>query len=424
MAGMFFYSLYNLVDAIFIGQYVGSLGIAAISIYFPIHIVILGVSQMFGIGAASIISRNLGAGKPEKANITIGNLIIIILSYGSILALIGNIFSKEIMLLFGSTLDILPYSQTYSRILMSGSVLFAFSVAMNNVIRSEGKAKQAMISMTIGAGLNIFLDAVFILYFKMGISGAAYATLISSLFTVCYQFYFLKFGKTSFHIDKKYFKLDYPIIKETLTIGFSTFIRQASSSLMVILVNNMLKIYGGNLAIATYGIIHRLIIFTFLPLIGIAHGLQPIVGFNYGAKRYDKTQTSLKLALYFTTGLSFIGFLLIFLFPTQLIRIFSKDNTLILSTAKAIRIFILAFPLVGIQFVGSTFFQAIGKIKPAISISLIRPVLLVPFLFILPQFFALNGIWASFPLADLLAFGFVIVILHPYFKKTAPKPAL
>jgi putative MATE family efflux protein len=303
-------------------------------------------------------------------------------------------------------------------IIIFGSVLFTFSMTSNNVMRSEGQAKHAMLTMVIGAGLNIILDPIFIFVFKMGVRGAAWATVIAQLVATIYIILFFQSGKSTLHLKFRNLGLNYSIIKEVTSIGLSAFARHISISFIFIAVNNTLKVYGGDLAIAAYGIMIRLLRFLFMPMFGIAQGLQPIVGFNYGAKRLDKVFRVNKIAITYASLLSLSGFVIIQLFSRFLFSVFTSDQELIELGSNALRLMVLAVPLVGFQMVGTVIFQALGRAIPALILSMSREIIiLIPLVLILPGFFGINGVWYASPISDAMSFSLTFILYYRLVKE-------
>jgi len=417
-AGMFVMSLYNVVDAIFVGRGVGTLGIAGISIVFPIQMVIMGIGLMVGMGAASLISRSLGADKMERAERTLGNAIILILILGGTLAVVALSRSTFLLRLFGATDNILPYAKEYMDIILLGVVFHEFSMAANAIIRAEGNARVAMISMFIGALLNIALDPIFIFALGMGIRGAAIATVIAHITTTLYLAHYFLSGRSSLRIRVKNFILERAIVKEIVAIGFAAFIRTAAGSFVAVIINRTLGFYGGDVSIAVYGVVFRVLHFAVMPNMGIAQGLQPILGFSYAARRYDRGIEVIRRSIIITTAISAATFLVILFFARPIVGIFSTDATLVAQGTHAIRLIFMALWLVGFHIVGSTIFQAIGKAIPTLILSTSRQILfLIPLVFILPRFFGLNGVWLSFPIADTLSFIITLAMVIPQMRE-------
>ena len=418
--GMMVNALYNLVDTIFVGRGVGALAIGGLTIAFPIQMVIMAFAQMIGIGAASAISRSLGAKNIEKADYVAGNSFLLIVILSSIIAAIGLTFTEPMLRLFGATDTILPYAKDYITIILWGSVFFSFAMSSNNLIRAEGNAKVAMATMLIGAILNIILDPIFIFVFKMGVKGAALATVISKFVSFLYVLTYLYSGKSSLKVKLHHLKPKMHIISEILTVGFASFARHVTGSVVAIVVNNSLRIFGGDMALIIVGIVHRVTMFVFMPLFGVVQGMQPIVGFNYGAKKLDRVKETLKLSLITTTIIATFGWLIIELFPFAIIGIFTRDTEIIEKGSTIMRIVISVIPVIGIQIVGAALFQSLGKAVPSLILALLRQVLLfIPLVIILPRVLGLGlwGIWIAYPAADILSVVLTVLFLKSELKK-------
>ena len=421
--GMLVQALYNIVDTVFVGRAYGAESIQAIggiAVAFPIQMIVMAVNLAIGIGGSSIISRRLGEQEQEKADKTFSNQIFLSLILSVLITGLGLYYRVPLLKIFGATDTILPYSLEYIEIILYGTVLFSLAMVTNNVARSEGNAKVAMNSMIVAGGLNIILDPIFIFSFGMGIKGAAIATVLAQAVGVFYLVYYFLGGKSTLNFRFAALRPDWQILKEMLAIGASPFARNVSNSFMVIILNNLLAFYGGDIAIAVFGIANRLQMFTLMPMFGIVQGLQPIVGFNYGARNYKRVRESVKLAILITTSMSIVSFLILYLFPEQLFGIFSKDIQLIAEGKSAVRIMVLATPLVGFQVVGGAFYQALGKAKPSLFLSMCRQLLfLIPLVLVLPRYLNLPGVWAAFPVADTLAFTISVIMVIREFNLLA-----
>ncbi len=417
MIAMMVNALYNVVDAIFVGRGVGTLGIAGVSIVFPIQIFILAIALMIGIGSASIISRSLGAKKYQRAYETVGTAVLSVTVLGIIAAVFGSVFLNRLLIIFGSTEAILPYAQEYARIVLMGSIFFSFTVATNNIVRAEGRAVIAMTSMIIGAVLNIILDPIFIFGLDMGIRGAALATVIAHIVTSFYLLLYFQFGNSSLKIRWQYLRIRLKILGEIAAVGSASFVRQLSFSALAAILNNILKGFGGDVPIAVFGIINRINSFVMMPMLGIAQGVQPIVGFNYGARRFDRLLKTLRLGLKSTSMVGLFGFAILLLIPGVLFGLFTQDAELRRLGVEAMRIFALGVPVIGFLIIGGSLFQAIGKAKHALFLSLARQILIVTMVLILPRFYGLNGVWISFPLANVLFTGVTLLLYLPQIRE-------
>ncbi len=415
--GMFVMALYNVVDTIFIGHYVGPLGIAALSIVFPIQMLTMGIGMMMGMGGASLISRLIGAANTPRAERTLGNALTFTLIIAAVL-MIAGLLNRDLWLrLMGASETILPYARDYMTIILSGTFFRAFAMAQNFLIRATGNARVPMIGMSMGAGLNIALDAIFIIPLGMGVKGAALATLIAQLITSLYFLRYYLSGKSFLKVHLQNLVIKWDILKSILAIGISSFARTAAQSLAVIFVNRTLLAFGGDLAISSYGLIQRIMIFALMPSIVIGQGMQPILGFNYGAKRYDRALKVTKISIIAATSYSIIAFFALYFAPELFIRIFTTDSELIVLTAYAARHIFFAVYLIGFIIVGSIVFQAIGKAPQAFVTAVARPALfLLPLVFILPNYWQLDGAWLAFPITDALTSILVLALLIPEMK--------
>lgn len=417
-------ALYNIVDTIFIGRGIGTLGIAGVAVQLPIQMIILSCALLIGIGSGSMLSRNLGKKDLEKVNYIACNSFLCVSIIGIIFSILGYIFTTSIVKFFGATENILPYARDYARIMFIGSLYFPFCVSTNNLIRSEGNSKDAMISMIIGFVLNVILDYIFIFIFNMGIKGAALATILSKLGSFIYILIYLNSNKTSISIKARYFIPQKNIIKEILSIGFSGFAVQLSGSIVTIILNHCLGYYGGDLAIAIYGIVYKITLFLFMPLHGMIQGMQPIVGYNYGCNNIARVKEAIKLTITFTTLFTMVGMLIIETFPAEIIGMFNKDTFLLSQGILTLRIVIMMTPFIGIQMTGLGLFQALGKALTSFILSILRQVMIfIPLVLLLPNIKNLGvlGIWISFPISDLLSAIITILVfknqLGKIFKK-------
>jgi len=421
--GMLVMSLYNVVDTIFIGHGVGTDGIGGVVLAFPIQMVVGALGQMIGIGGASLFSRSLGERNMDKAQRTLGTVVASVLVVGAVITAVGYLKLDDMLRLFGATDTLLPYAREYLSIVLAGVIFHSLAMALNNLARAEGKAKIAMTTMILASVVNMILDAVFIFGLNLGIKGAALATLIAYISAALFLVIFFQSGKSVLHLRLRDIGFDLAILKEVLTVGVASFIRQTAMSLLVILLNRRLGQLGGDISIAVYGVVMRLLMFIFTPIMGIAQGLQPVAGFNYGAKRFDKMKKSVVLATIASTAIAVSGTLLLTLFPGACLRLFSDDSELINQGRVALRYIILAFPLVGFQVMGATLFQATGKVAQTLILTLARQLLLlIPLVLILPRFFHIKGVWIAFPIADTLGFLLAVALVYRFRHFYQPQP--
>ncbi len=404
MAGMIVNSLYNLVDTIFVGQAVGPMAIAGLSIAFPIQTIMAAVAMTFGTGSASIISRRLGERRDEDAALAAGNALVAVLVLSLAVMIIGHMFLDPILKLFGAAPEVLPYAREYVGTILYGSVFLSMAMGSNGIIRAEGQARVAMTVMITSAGLNIVLDPILIYLIPLGIRGAALATVISQGAACILVLWFFISKKSTLPLNRASFRPNIAVLRETVLLGLPAFARQTGTSLTMLTANNMLNIYGGALAVAAYGMILRLVMFVFMPIFGVVQGFQPIAGYNYGAKQFDRVRELIRLSFKVTVLMGTGAFVVIQLFPRLILSMFTQDAQLLDIAEPALRRVFLTVPLVGIQVVGATFFQAIGKSVPSLLLTLSRQfIFLIPFLLLLAPIFGLPGIWSSFPLADVVS---------------------
>lgn len=402
--GILILSLYMIVDTIFVGQWVGSLAIAAITVVMPIMYLISSIGMAIGIGGSSIISRALGAGDKDLANKTFSNQVILTTISVLLILVPGILFEDEILMAFGGQGEILPYAKEYYRVVMLGIPFLAFAMMANSVVRSIGRPKVSMRVMITPAVVNIILDPILIKYFDMGLGGAAWATTISYLLCALYVLYFFLKGQKEISITKEGLRPDKEIIKEISCLGIVTLARQASIAVLSSVVNNSLIAFGGEIYVAVYGIIGRVMMLAFFPAIGLTQGVLPIVGYNYGANQFKRVKKTMSKSILYSIGVSLVLYVVLLVFKVEIVSIFTDEVQPRELTPPALLIVMLMMPLVGVQMIGSAYFQAIGKAIPALLLTLTRQFFfLLPMLFILPQFFGLNGIWYSFPIADVLA---------------------
>jgi putative MATE family efflux protein len=422
--GILVLSIYNLVDTIFVGHFVGSLGIAAVTVVMPISFFISSVGMAIGIGGGSIISRAMGSKNDKKAQQTYGNMIRITVTLSIIFVILSFIFSDNILLAFGGKGDILPLARDYFQIIVIGIPFLTWGMMANNIIRAEGKPKYAMLVLMIPAVANIFLDALFIVYLGWGLKGAAWATTISYALSAAYALGYFVSGKSELKLVSIKYKISVPILKEIISLGFVTLARQSSISILILVLNHTLFRYGGESAISVYGIISRLMMFTLFPVMGLVQGFVPIAGYNHGAELWDRVKYVVNSSIKYGVILSFIIFLSILLGAQFYVKVFTDDLQLLTQAPAALRIAFLATPFIAVQLIGTAYFQAIGKAVPALILSLTKQgFCLIPLILILPIYFGIEGVWYSFPLADIASTLITWVVLRKELSKQN-EPAL
>ncbi len=416
--GMLANSLYNIVDTIFIGRGVGTLAIAGVGIVFPIQMIIMALAQLIGLGAASMVSRHLGKKNYGQAARVAANSFMAITILGVLISALVLLFINPILRIFGATDNIFPYARDYLSVIALGFVFFPFMVSTNNLIRAEGDAKTSMVIMLLATVLNIILDPIFIFLLGLGVRGAAYATVISQFIGFMYAISYYVMKRSALPIKLRYFRLKAGILKEMGSLGFASFIKQVSMSFLIIMVNNSLRVYGGDIAIAAMSVIIRIIMFITMPLFGIVSAVQPMVGYNYGARNIARVKESVKVSVLSTAAVGSFFFLILMAFPRQIIGLFSSDAQLISMAVLPLRMVILLFPLIGFQVIGAGFFQSIGKARPSIILSMSRQLLfLIPLILVLPLVMGISGIWVAFPIADFLSIIMTGVFLYREFKR-------
>ncbi|MFY0604428.1 MAG: MATE family efflux transporter [Flavobacteriaceae bacterium] len=402
--GILVMSLNMIVDTIFLGQWIGFLAIAAVAVVLPIVFLISSIGMGIGIGGSSIISRALGAKEVDKAYRTFGNQISMTLVL-SIFFVVTGIFSCTWLLeLFGANGEILTPATEYFHVVLYGVPFLAFAMMGNPVIRAEGKPNYAMYAMILPAISNILLDVVFIKIFNLGMFGAGLATSISYAVCGLFIFGFFLSNKSELRVHAKDLVLSYPIVKEIIELGGVTIVRQGTISILVIVLNYTLYKYGGEISIAIYGIINRVMMFALFPVLGVTQGFLPIAGFNYGAKDSKRVKETIRTAMLYGTSVATFIFLFIVFFPETITQVFTNNPTLIERTPNALLLAFLATPVITTQLIGSAYFQAAGKALPALLLTLLKQgIFLIPLVYILPQFYGINGVWYSFPIADVCA---------------------
>lgn len=400
--GMLVNALYNVVDRIFVGRGVGDLALAGITVQFPTTLIIMAFTMLIGIGASTMISIRLGQKKEQEAQGVMGNALVLMLFASAFISTLGLIFLKPLMAALGASAEVMPFALDYSSIILAGTVVFMLGMGANNFIRAEGNPRIAMLTMLIGAITNIILDPLFIFVFGWGIRGAAIATVIAKTVSAIWVLHYFLSGRGHLKLVLTKIRLQRAYVLGIVTLGAAPFAMQLAASLLNVVLNNSLKFYGGDLALSGMGIVSSIATLLLMPLFGLNQGLQPIIGYNYGARNFSRVKEALLKGMAGATFISMAGFLIINIFPTQLVSLFNKSPNLIALGSKALQTFLLALPIIGAQVIGASYFQAIGKPKQAALLSLSRQVLiLIPALLILPRFFGLNGIFYAGPTADI-----------------------
>ncbi|HSL86816.1 MAG TPA: MATE family efflux transporter, partial [Bacteroidales bacterium] len=413
--GMIVQSLYNIVDRIFIGNIpeVGGLAISGIGVILPITFIIMGFAMLFGIGSGANISIKLGENKKDDAEKIFGAGFFMLIAVGLAITIIGLLFLDQIVNLYGADDSIRSYATDYFRIILYGNVFSTIAFGLNNIIRSEGNAKIAMFSMLIGAITNMVLDPILIYGFNMGVAGAAYATIIDKFMSFLWTIRYYLCGKSMLKLRRAYIHFNPALVVKIMSIGASPFAMQAAGSVIGIIMNQSLSAYGGPLAIGAFAAINSVVILFFMPIFGMNQGLQPIIGFNYGAKNYQRVKDALKVGIIAATAVCTFGFILIQLFPHAFINFISSDPDIREMGVEGLRRFMLLMPVIGMQIISSNFFQAIGMAKKAFVLSMLRQVIfLIPLILILPRYLGLIGLWTAVPISDFFATVATLTVLY------------
>jgi putative MATE family efflux protein len=409
--GILVMSLNIIVDTIFVGNWIGSIAIAAINVVLPVSFFIAALGMAIGIGGSSIISRALGANDKEKALKSFGNQLSLTLLLTVILVVVGLVFAEQIIPKFGGKGGIYEPAKIYYTIVLYGVPFLALCMMGNNVIRAEGKPKFAMIAMIIPSVGNLILDYILIYVFDFGMAGAAWATTLSYLLCFGYILWFFMSENSELKINLSHFNLSKKITSEIASLGSVTLARQAVVSVIYLFMNNILFDIGGESSVAVFGIISRIMMFALFPVLGITQGFLPIAGYNYGARSFGRVKETINTSILYASGLAILIFVFLMVFTESIVSVFTKDTTVINQTVYAMKWVFLAVPIVSVQLIGSAYFQAIGKAIPALLLTLSRQgFFFLPLVLILPIFYGEFGVWISFALADFLS-----TILTAYF---------
>ena len=397
-------SLYNMVDSIFIGHGVGTMAISGLALTFPLMNLAAAFGSLVGVGAATLISVKLGQKDYDTAQRVLGNVFVLNILLGVAFTVIVMAFLDPILYFFGGSDETVGYARDYMYIILLGNTITHLYLGLNAVLRSSGHPQKAMYATIATVIINTILDPVFIYGFGWGIRGAAIATIVAQIISLMWQLWIFSSKEELLHFHRGIFRLKRKIVFDSLAIGMSPFLMNMAACFIVILINQGLKKYGGDLAIGAFGIVNRLVFIIVMIVMGLNQGMQPIAGYNFGAKQYERVTKTLKLTIIYATGVTTFGFIIGMLFSDTVVGIFTSDAELIELSAKGLRIVVMFFPIIGFQMVTANFFQSIGMASKAIFLSLTRQmVVLLPCLLILLRFFGAAGVWYSMPISDLLA---------------------
>lgn len=397
-------SLYNMVDSIFIGHGVGPMAISGLALTFPLMNLSAAFGAMVGVGASTLISVKLGQKDYDTAQRVLGNVFVLNVLLGLLFTVVVLAFLDPILYFFGGSSETVGYASDYMEIILLGNIVTHMYLGLNAVLRSAGYPQKAMYATIATVVINTVLDPIFIYLFDWGIRGAAIATVVAQSVSLVWQLKIFSNKEELLHFHRGIFRLKRKIVIDMLAIGMSPFMMNTAACLIVILINQGLKRHGGDFAVGAYGIVNRLVFIVVMIVMGFNQGMQPIAGYNFGARQFERVTKVLKLTILYATCVTTLAFLIGMLFPRTMAAIFTNDAELTTIAAEGLRITVGVFPVVGFQMVTSNFFQSIGMAGKAIFLSLSRQVLiLIPCLLILPRFLGVNGVWYSLPLSDLLA---------------------
>jgi putative MATE family efflux protein len=411
-------SLYNIIDRAMIGQIVGPEAIAGLGITFPFMNLSAAFGAAVGVGSSTCISVKLGQRDYDTAQHLLGNTVTLNLIIGFVFMVICLLFLDPILLFFGASEVTLPYAREFMTVILLGNMVTHMYFGMNAVLRAAGKPRHAMYATLFTVACNIVLVIAFVWWFRWGIRGAALATVTSQSLALCWQMWIFSDKNELLHLKRGIYRLKAQLVKNIIAIGISPFLMQTTSCVIVIFMNNQFVRYGGDMAVGAYSIANSMVMVFFMFVMGMIQGMQPIVGYNYGAEKYDRMFRCLWLTITCATIILLIGWGLSMAFPHQIARIFTTDETLLNLSARGLRIDMLVFFVVGSQAVITNFFQCIGKVKVSIFLSLSRQLfLLLPMAYVFPLFWDLDGVWFSMPASDFGSFAMTIPMLMWYMRK-------
>ena len=411
-------SLYNIIDRAMIGQIVGPEAIAGLGITFPFMNLSAAFGAAVGVGSSASISVKLGQKDYATAQNLLGNTLTLNLIIGFSFMVICMLFLDPILYFFGASEVTLPYAREFMTVILLGNVMTHMYFGMNAVLRAAGKPKHAMYSVLFTVAMNIVLVLSFVWWFRWGIRGAALATVTSQTIAMCWQLWLFSNKNEILHLKRGIYRLKKQLVSNIIAIGISPFLMNVTSCVIVIFMNNQFVRYGGDMAVGAYSIANSVVMMFFMFVMGVCQGMQPIVGYNYGAEKYDRMLRCLFMAIGCATAILLVGWVLSMLFSHQIARIFTTDETLIELSARGIKLDMLVFFVVGSQATITHFFQSIGKVKVSIFLSLSRQLfLLLPMAYVFPLFWNLDGVWYSMPASDFGSFAMTIPMLMWYMKK-------
>lgn len=425
VVGMLVMALYNVVDRIFIGQWVGPDAIAGLAVTFPVMNLTTAIGVLIGVGASARVSIVLGAGRPDRAQEMLGNALSLTIINGIIYIGLFMYFIDPLLLLFGASQATLPYAREYMLVILPGCLLTNLTFGLNNIMRASGYPGRAMVTMMIGAVVNVGLDPLFIYVFEWGIGGAALATDIAMLVSAIFVLVHFMRRDSTLRFTRGIYRLRWRTVAAIISIGAAPAVVNAASCIVNAIANNSLLRYGDDRDIGAVGIMVTFTSLLVTVVLGICQGMQPIVGYNYGAGRLDRLRRTYFLAVLAATSLTTFGAVMGVFFPAEIGRVFTTDPALIAATDRALSTCLLVFPVVGFQIVSTSFFQSIGNATESIVVGLLRQVIfLIPLLLILPRYFEVDGVWMSFPVSDAVATIVTAVLIVRTFRQLNRRSAV
>ncbi len=412
-------ALYNIIDRIFIGKYIGADALSGVSATFPMMLIIIAFGMLIGVGSGVLVSIKLGENNRQEAEQVLGNNLFMVLALSIVLVTAMYPLQDYFLTLFGATESTLTYAVQYFSIIIFGLIFSMSGFSMNNIIRSEGSANIAMISMIISSVANVILDWLFIIKFGWGVQGAAYATIIAMFLLTVWVVVHFTSPRSVIKLHLKNIRPRWSIIVKVIGIGMAPFAMQLAQSVVQALLNRNLVEFGGHHAVGAMGIIMSIISFLLMTVFALNMAAQPIIGFNYGAKNFTRVKASLRIALIWATGISIAATFLLQIFPEPLVQMFNDDSQELKDIAvMGIRIFSIGLPIVGFQIINGNYFQSVGKARLSLFLTLLRQVIfLIPLILILPNYFGLKGIWYSMPIADYLSAVVSFILLTMEWKR-------
>lgn len=422
-------SLYNIIDSIFVGQGVGPMAISGLALTMPVMNLSAAFGAMVGVGSSALTSIRLGQGNKRAAELILGNVVLLNVVMGVVFMALGLIYLDDLLYLFGASDESIPYAREFMRVILIGNVITHLYLGLNNQLRVTGYPQKAMHTMLLSVVLNLVLCSLFIFVFKWGIAGSAWATVIAQTVALGWQLHHFSNRQNFLSFRRDSFRFNWDIVRGTLSIGMAPFMMQCCACVVVIFVNNTMQHYGGDLAIGAYGIVNRVAFLFTMVVMGLNHGMQPIVGYNYGAKNYERVRRILFMTIGWATVVTTVGFLVCQLFPEYVVRLFAKEDgsgdatQLITLASHGLQAILIAFPIVGFSMVVGNFFQYIGKAKRAILLSMTRQLIFIlPLLVVLPPLWGQDGVWYSIPIADTMAMLLALVLLIYQLRKLRRTP--